>query len=677
VKSPSKEELVRVVLTKLLKGEALVACENMKTLEEILKHLKGTYGNAKLLINRLLDDIRKMGYCKGDELKMRTWTMNMKSKLMYVQSLAKDHTLEKELYHSQIAVEVQTRFPIRAQEDFHLILEDIDKGNEVPQERVFTELLLFLEKLVKRFNFRLNLGTRVNEVEVGGGKFGGEMVRRQPAAKPAPRRAYNVEQQLGGGGGYGGYDGGGGYGGDTGYPDYGGYQDYGGDPRNGYDIRRGGGEGYGGYGGYGGGGYGNDGGGRGMYNMSSKLANCALCSNKHTHLYYCSNFQRANAEDRWGLARKAGVCFRCLILAADVDFDDRKGWFERHKAVCDTEWACRAGKCELKPKARQISFLLCAWHSRKNLDMEAKFMKTLDPNQFQGPAPTKFLFNVPLHLFNWNYTSAPAQPTEGWVTLPDVDAPAIFMLAYLLIDEKKFLCFFDSGCMSASISQKVKDLLKTETVRPGPSDISVASGTTLRIPGGEERFSIPLADGVTRCTITALCMPTVTTPFPVWDTQEAVDDITTKYKEFHPNGDDLPAVPKLIGGCAIDIMLGAKYTRWFPQLKFMADCGLSIHQSLLLAPEGEKGVLIGPHRSWRRMHASHMIMRVYSAVPVDRPEHIPEESRVQEVVEVHGDVFDGGGLGEEAGAIVNCEGAHCIEHEGDDWRKLLVMQTGG
>ena len=398
------------------------------------------------------------------------------------------------------------------------------------------------------------------------------------------------------------------------------------------------------------------------------MVDCALCSNKHTHLFYCPVFYKATSEDRWGLARRAGICFRCLTMTADVDMDDRKGWFERHKEVCTTDWACRVGKCEPKSKHRQICFLLCTWHAKKNSEMEKRFIQTLDKNQMPGSGAVKFLFNVPLQIFNWTYTTTPARATEGWTTLPDVDAPAIYMLAYLLIEGRTFLCFFDSGCMSASISEKVKELLHTEEVTPGPTDISVASGQTLRIKGGEERFSIPLSDGKTRCTVRALCMPTVTTPFPVWDTRQAVADVTSKYREYHPDGEPLPAVPQLIGGCSVDIMLGAKYTRWFPQVQFMTDCGLTICKSPLLAPNGEDGVLIGPHRSWKKMHSAHQIMRVYSATPVVRPEHEPEDTEEGQVVEVAGDHFDEHGLVGEGETVGGCEGMHCNMHEGADWK---------
>ena len=99
-----------------------------------------------------------------------------------------------------------------------------------------------------------------------------------------------------------------------------------------------------------------------------------------------------------------------------------------------------------------MSFLLCLWHARKNVETEARFIRSLDKNEMRGNS-VKFLFNVPM-LMNWTYTTGPASPIPGWSVLPDVSEPSIFMMSYILIDNVKFLTFFDSGCMTASVSQR-------------------------------------------------------------------------------------------------------------------------------------------------------------------------------------------------------------------------------
>ena len=259
VKNPSKEEMLRVILTKCLTGEALTACENMRDRETIMTHLQGAFGNTRQLLNRLLDDLRKLGNCVGSETKQRAWCMSMRSKLLYVQSVAEEHQLERVLFHTQIATEVQGRFPEKIKEDFHLILEkELEEGaTEVPQEKVFAALLKYLETLFNRFNFRANLATRVNEVEHVGSKSGGDHMRKAGPVK----KSYNVEEAQDGHGysvePY------------TGGQEYGGYEHEG----RGFGGYEHGGYGYGGYGpggppfggqafggyGYGGGGHGGGG----------------------------------------------------------------------------------------------------------------------------------------------------------------------------------------------------------------------------------------------------------------------------------------------------------------------------------------------------------------------------------------------------------------------------------
>lgn len=160
----------------------------------------------------------------------------------------------------------------------------------------------------------------------------------------------------------------------------------------------------------------------------------------------------------------------------------------------------------------------------------------------------KFFFNVPI-LVNWRMNSSTlGKPVKGWSDLPDIIDPSIYMLQYLLFDRQKLLVFYDSGCMTASISARAAAILDTECLRPGPTNISVAGGETIRIPGGDEIFTLPLCDGKTRATIAALNMPKVTTPFPQWELGRVVEEVEKEYKLKHPDGDKLPTFPPIIGG---------------------------------------------------------------------------------------------------------------------------------
>ena len=113
-------------------------------------------------------------------------------------------------------------------------------------------------------------------------------------------------------------------------------------------------------------------------------------------------------------------------------------------------------------------------------------------------------------------TVPPALPTSvaaGLELLPDVEYPAVFMMQNLPADNdpgQKLLCFYDSGCGGAGLSDRAYKLLKTATVRAGPTVLDVAGGKSIEIPYGDERFTLELANGRQAATITGLRMPYIT-----------------------------------------------------------------------------------------------------------------------------------------------------------------------
>jgi hypothetical protein len=621
VKNPSNEELVRVILTKCLKGEAHTACEHLETKEEIIKYLRDTYGNVRVLLNQQLVEVKKLGNCTGGEAKMRTWCLAVKAKLTYVLALATDHGLETELYHSRIANEIQSRLPHKLLDDFLTDLEGKDEGKELPRDRVFKELMTFISTLIKRFTYRLNLGTEIFEGE-------GTPSRADRPAKPpdkvsqgkpvAKQRSYAVQEKP---------------------------------------SRR----------------------SRETGGRQSKVSqgtvkwgdpNCPYCSQpKHDYVYYCTKFQESNTDDRFNQTKDIGVCFRCLMANPETVYDNRRAWWRDHDKVCKKDWICTHEKCGEKPDNRRMCFLLCKFHAKENAELEKNFIKSLDKKRIK--TNLRFFFIVPM-LINWCFNAGPALPMEGWDILPDICQPAIFMMSYILVEGNRLLVFFDSGCMTAAISQDVADLLTTECAREGPSDISVASGQTITIPGGEERFSLPLSDGRTRCTITALVMPEVTSEFPVWELEEAYEDLDHEYQGWCPGGADLPRIPKRIGGRRVDIMLGIRYYQWFPQFRYQMRDGLSLHESQFICPEDESGILAGPHKSWKHIgETTHLLNRIYNVRPsvLPRIEHVPEHVLEEDAVELHGDVVDqvGHWVSHERSQREICEYIHCTLHQEAVW----------
>ena len=645
VKNPSTEELLRVILTKCLKGEAAAACEHMKDKDEVMTYLRSTYGNVKILINQQIGEIRKLGSCSGNEQKMRTWALAIKAKLAYVQALAEEHDLETELYHSNIAAEIQNKLPIKIQDDFLTELESKEDGKELSKPRVFKELVSYIETLIRRCTYRLNLCTQLSEAESTNSKP--SEPRFKPAStqqnkevtKNATKKSYTVSKNS--------------------------KKGKEGNDKN--EAKDGAGPGSG------------PGAPKPMkkYTVTPKEVDCNLCKqDKHMYLYYCKKFQEADITDRFTLTWEASVCFKCLLMNSETDQKEKKAWFTEHRDNCSRDWVCKQGRCNDKPKHKQMNFLLCVFHVKANAETTEKFVKTLDKSKVD-PSKVKFFFNVPM-MVNWCFTAGHASQVQGWETLDDACEPAIFMLTYVLIDNMEFLVFFDSGCMTASISEKAAKMLKTENVRPGPTDISVASGQTITLQGGEERFSIPLSDGKTRCTITALCMPEVTSEFPVWELEAAETELNYYYNAWYPHGDPLPKAPNKVGGTPVDIMLGSRYLKWFPRLRYMLDSGLAMYQSVFLSPNGKEGIIGGPHNSWRHLgETAHLLNRVYTVEQSldEAPVHEPDLVEDDDVVDVHGDLVDEHGLQGEYNPdeVYNCFSDHCNAHTEEIFMSYSTM----
>ena len=174
------------------------------------------------------------------------------------------------------------------------------------------------------------------------------------------------------------------------------------------------------------------------------------------------------------------------------------------------------------------------------------------------------------------------------------------MLQVILTAEgRKLLLFYDSGCSGACIADHAYQHLDTQNVSPGPTRMGVAGGGVVQIPGGEERFWLPLDKPGEQATFTGLHMPHITSRFPDWELMQPFNDLQAAYLSDNPAGPDLPRPPESIGGCQVHVMLGIRYVKYFPKPIYSLPCGLTIYEGQFKSPKGQLGVLGGTHKSWR------------------------------------------------------------------------------
>lgn len=555
-KNYSTSDILRVLQRAALKGTAREACLNMTSIQDVWNYLLKTYGNVRILLANKVEEIRKIGGCTGSKLKMREWSLMIKSKLTYVHELALKHGIQDELYFSPILQEIQSSLPQKIHDDFKDRFKKEDKSEDISRKAIFLELLDFLDSITTDLTVEINYEmTSMNLTK-------GEHVKPSPPHKPQskpypPKKSYNTNA----------------------HPSK---------PSGAKSKRQ-------------------------VLAQGTATApqerQCNLCSNKHSFLQYCEEFQRCRVRERYKLVARAKVCFRCLRMDSAVDFNDRERWWELHKVDCRESWECKQGKCAGRQPAKQYHFLLCSFHISENKELEVDYIKSL--NQSLIKPGTRFFFSsyeTPTYHMDPTLVAA-IRRDDGYQVLPDIDEPSIFLLQNITVDkDKKLLLFYDSGCMGASISSRAVKLIDTETVTPGPTFMSVAGGEVIQLETGEQRFWLVLADGARKATITGLEMRNITTPFPTWDLQEAWEDVQRGYKADNPDGEPLPPVSTSIGGTAVDVMIGIRYHVYFPVLLYTLPCGLGVYKSRFASDGGLIGILGGPHKAWRNAsESSHML----------------------------------------------------------------------
>ena len=560
-RSFSKAERFRILQNTCLKGTSAYACIHMESEDEIWTHLKDNYGNPSILLAAKIEEIRKLGSCPFGYTKRREWAININSKLSYLHSLALRFELQEKLYHCNLVNEIRGSLPKDVHKDFKDELKkNVNEYGNVSNKVVFEKLMEFMGTFVIDSTFEINFELTATNTEQGR-----SVKPPNPVSKPfTSKKSFNSSTVQAG-------------------------------TQSQKKIKP------------------------QKRNINAHMGkpamekNCTFCSKNHTHLFYCEQFINCEFQDRYKMAGSVKVCFRCLRMDTEVDFNDRPGWWNTHKQDCRTEFPCSAGNCGKKPPFKQFHFTLCGWHEKKNKDLEPEFIKSLDSSKLPSSGARFFFLSSPIYQFVGT-TEESAKKTTGYKILPDISEPGIFMLQTVAVEkDREILLFYDSGCQGAALSDRAYSLLETETMREGPTLLNVASGETIKIEHGDERFWLKLHGANTKATITGIRMKHLTCEFPAMSLQEAWDEVQTGYLNTNPKGSDLPKVDKSVGGCEVDLMLGIRYNVYFPSLVYLLPNGLGIYSAKIESASGCQGILGGPHKAWREASeaSNHMGPRAY------------------------------------------------------------------
>jgi hypothetical protein len=143
--------------------------------------------------------------------------------------------------------------------------------------------------------------------------------------------------------------------------------------------------------------------------------------------------------------------------------------------------------------------------------------------------------------------------------------------------------------------------------------MDVAGGKSLTLPHGDEQFQLEMDTPTpTKATLTGLRMPHITVPFPAFELAEAWEDVQAMLAK-QKRKVNLPKIDEKVGGRGVDVLIGIRYLKYFPEPILTLPSGLQVYRALIKSASGRQAVLGGPHKSW--LHAAsqtqHMTPRVY------------------------------------------------------------------
>ena len=560
-------DTLRTLKLTSLQGPAKYLCEHETDVDEIFVKLKASYGDPRVLLNAKLDELRKSGRCEGPPLKKRDWLVACKSKMIHLQKLALDHNIFGELYHSDIAKEVLGRLPTRTIEAVKEDIKETDQTDSNYAQTLYEITLKGVTEAIEDATLTMRLETS-HKPSVDKPK----KIDAPNKNLPQPRKTFTTDttpvetsQEV---------------------PDDTKKPAVQKKKKKGVKLTV-------------------------QANTNfDKVASvkCALCSNSHTHLFYCPSFLQEGVDDRYKPCGKVKSCFRCLRMDANLDVTNKAAWKKKHQPYCLTKFACVVDTCKDRVFGLQYHILMCRKHIDDNKQLEKKFTDACDKSQLTPSI--KFFFTLP--VMSTQPVESPASTVQrvydGYEVKRDVAHSSIFLLQNVLINGQSLLAFYDSGCLTCCISEDAAIILNSVCVRPGPTPMHVAGGGLVELEGGDEQFVVTLVKKNTKAYMTGTKMKSVTSDFPAWPIHLAWERIQKEYKDTHPDGPELPAHPDVIGGRDIQLMIGIRYHALFPTLLSILPSGLGIYKSQIAAPNDEILVLGGPHEVWDTVAAASHVM---------------------------------------------------------------------
>ena len=479
----SEAASLRALQTVCLKGQLAITCAEMGPLATLKAYLLDVYGQPRALLDSKLKEFAKLGKCPTYPAeKRRDWLIRTQNQLNYLLKICKKFSLMDELMFSSILRQVHDNLTPKVQQEYLEAVAELPR-EERTRKRLFKETIDVVSRQVAQATADVNtqhiLGMKdverqvvrkavnqmeINEVEVVEAEEV-EIIDSASQSKTkrprARRKPLSSAQQV--------------------------------------ELT--------------------------INYTEPQILNCVACPGKHSHMYYCAEFQKAGVDDRLQMAKAQKACRRCLRMDSQLDLANRAAWFAKHEADCKTEWVCSyEWTCGKASPSAQIHMVLCKRHSRFNREKEADFIKSLDQAKV-GPNTRFFFTNFSLSAAVVDDSSRAEAATEKKVIKTSTER-AIYMMQTVYNESgADLLLFYDSGCSVAAISERAAEALQSRNLVPGPTNLNVAGGQVLVNRGGVDQLELELFDNEVKVQMRGLVMDTVTNPFALYDLQEAYEDL--------------------------------------------------------------------------------------------------------------------------------------------------------
>ena len=305
--------------------------------------------------------------------------------------------------------------------------------------------------------------------------------------------------------------------------------------------------------------------------------------------YVCEKFVKWSVSEKFEGLKSKNLCTVCLYPGSKAG--------PPHKCLF-TNFCCPSHE-----RNDKIHVLLCDKHKgdEKNLKLLLKFKE-----RFIERCPVTLPeFTRTLSLFSGTVEyrdGKKAKITFGLPReIPDSDDRAIFMRQTIKVGGKSLTILFDNGCGQLIIKKaavvKLQEIGRAEQTINGPLLVTGVGDNKTVSEDGEFAICLPLHSG-DNAVLTGICLPKVTGDFPGYNLKNVENDIRSKCEDI--GGAELvsklPRLTSMMKGGDVDVLIGSKYLRYFPEKVHKFESGLGIFESVFIGEDGTRGVLNGPHK---------------------------------------------------------------------------------